>query len=121
MHYFSGLRRHKFIVNRTLTIVKANLDQLDEFVSCHEDIFEWHRPKACTTSLLRLKSWLLDFPGGGASGFCEALVKEAEVLLASANMFGMNDEYVRVGFGRKNMPEALQALEGFLEKHKPSV
>ena len=114
-----GLRRQQFIVDRTISIIKSNLDILDEFVARHSDIMVWHRPTACTHSLLRLKSWLLKFPGGGASAFCEVLVKEAEVLLAPANMFGMNDEYVRVGFGRINMPEALLALEDFLEKFKP--
>ena len=102
-----------------MSTIKTNLDVLDDFVSRHSDLVEWHRPTACTTGVMRIKSWLLEFPGGGASGFCDVLVKEAEVLLAPANMFGMDGDYVRVGFGRKNMPEALQALEAFIVKHTP--
>ena len=47
------------------------------------------------------------------AGFCEQLVIEAGVLLLPGTVY---DEpgHVRVGFGRANMPEALERLERWL-------
>jgi hypothetical protein len=42
-------------------------------------------------------------------------VKEAGVLLLPSIVFDAGDDRFRVGFGRKNLPEALGALEAFLD------
>ena len=114
-----GLRNSGRLVAHTLGIVKTNLKLLDEFFSKYTDIFEWHRPKAGTAGFVRLKGWLLKFGSGGATGFCDKLVKDKEVLLAPSAMFDHVDEYVRVGFGRRDLPECLLALEEFIKENLP--
>ena len=70
-------------------------------------IFEWYPPRAGTTGFVNLKGWLLKIGNGGASGFCEKLVNEKEVLLLPAKMYDFEDEYVRIGFGRASLSECL--------------
>ena len=114
-----GLRNSDRLVEHTLSIVKANLQHLDQFFGRYYDLFQWHRPKAGTAAYVRLKGWLLKVGSGGASGFCDQLVRQKQVLLAPAAMFEDTGEYVRVGFGRRNLPECLTALEEFLKENAP--
>jgi aspartate/methionine/tyrosine aminotransferase len=47
--------------------------------------------------------------------FCDALVTQAGVLLLPGTLFDHPGDHFRIGFGRANMPEALERLEAFLE------
>lgn len=108
----------KIIHNHTMVIIQKNLKVLREFFAKHKDIFEWHEPTACTMGFLKLKGWLLKVGDGGASGFCNKLVEEFGVLLIPGSMFQFKDEYVRLSFCRRNMPEALAGLEEFIQNYK---
>jgi aspartate/methionine/tyrosine aminotransferase len=52
----------------------------------------------------------------GVDAFCEALVEAAGVLLLPGSVYD-EPRHVRFGFGRANMPEALQRLDDYLETH----
>lgn len=114
-----ALRSREYCINNILDIVKTNLKILDEFFGKYPDLFKWRKPKACTIGFLEIKGWLLNLGEGGASGFCKVLLKEAGVLLVPGKTFEFEDNYVRVGFARKNMPEAVEALEKFITTTMP--
>jgi aspartate/methionine/tyrosine aminotransferase len=102
------LRHQDALFERTRAIASRNLDLLDAFFADRADLFEWHRPNAGTTAFPR-------YLGGSSQQFCAELVKEAGVLLLPSIVFDAGDDRFRVGFGRKNLPEALGALEAFLD------
>ncbi len=53
----------------------------------------------------------------GAEAFCTAVREEAEVLLLPATVYNFTDHFLRLGFGRANLPDALRALETFISKN----
>jgi len=48
--------------------------------------------------------------------FCARLVNDTGVLLMPASIYDHDSNHFRIGFGRKNMPEALGRLEAYLEQ-----
>ena len=113
-----ALRCRTAVLKHTMDIIHKNLKELAAFFGRHSDVFEWHPPRASTIGFVRLKGWLLRVGTGGASGFCEALVQQKEVLFLPATMYDFADEYVRVGFGRRNLSECLVPLEEFLSENR---
>lgn len=104
-----ALRHGQRIIGRNMDIIRENLDRLDRFFASHGELFEWHRPKAGSVAFPRLKK-------GDAEGFCGDLLEAKGVLLAPGAIFGQGYNAFRVGFGRRNMPEALERLEEYVRK-----
>jgi hypothetical protein len=46
------------------------------------------------------------------------LIEKNEVMLLPSSVYGFEGNYFRIGFARKNMPEALEKLEDFLSGSK---
>jgi aspartate/methionine/tyrosine aminotransferase len=105
-----GLRAKDEIIQRNLGIIQANLSLLDQFFERHAGIFTWNRPKAGTIGFPRL---LLP---KNIRDFCLELVDKQGVMLAPGPVFGYAGSHFRVGFGRKNMPAALERLEAAIEE-----
>jgi aspartate/methionine/tyrosine aminotransferase len=103
-----ALRHAEAIVERNLRIIRGNLDRLDRFFGDHRDLFEWHRPRAGSVAFPTLLR-------GRAAGFCADLVEKAGVLLLPGTLYGDGFNAVRVGFGRRNLPQALEELEAYLQ------
>ena len=112
-----GLRNASRLVNRTMNTIKPNLVSLDEFFAKYLQYFTWHRPRAGTTTLVGLNPALLEIFGGSATQFCDQVREGCGVLFVPASMYDFPDTYVRLGFGRANLKEALVVLEGFLNQH----
>jgi aspartate/methionine/tyrosine aminotransferase len=102
-----ALRHRQRLVSRNLGIITRNLDLLDDFFSHYPEIFQWLKPDAGPIAFPRLLSDNVD-------EFCDRLVKEAGVLLLPGSMYDHPHNHFRIGFGRENMPEALERLESFL-------
>jgi aspartate/methionine/tyrosine aminotransferase len=102
-----ALRHREKIAERNRQIIRNNLFVLDTFFAHQSQKFKWLRPRAGSVAF---PEWL----GGDIEDFCDRLVREAGVLLLPGTLFGMAGGYFRLGFGRKNMPEALGAFEQFL-------
>lgn len=107
-----ALRHSEMLIERVRGITIENLDRLDAFFSRRSGRFEWTRPRAGTTAFPRLL-------GGSSESFCLRLAQSAGVLLVPSAAFDAGDERFRIGYGRANLPEALDALEGFLERARP--
>lgn len=116
-----ALRNEERIRQQVMKIVRDNLVLLDQFFNDFDDIFTWKRPSAGTTSFVQIKGWLSDLCGHKASRLAEVLAKERGVLVLPGEMFEYDDQFIRIGFGRKNLPEVLHELRGFLEMNKPST
>jgi aspartate/methionine/tyrosine aminotransferase len=102
-----ALRHRHAIVARNLAIIRDNLAVLDALFARHADVFAWQRPKAGPIAFPRLLA-------GDAERFCDQLASTAGVLLAPGTLFGDEGNHVRIGFGRRNMPEAVRALDDYL-------
>ena len=96
-----GLRAKDAILARNLQIIKQNLDLLDGFFAQHQDLFRWSRPQ--TTSIA-----FPEYLGPqSVSDYCHALLQAKGVMLLQAPLFEYAGPYFRIGFGRRNLPEAL--------------
>ena len=101
-----ALRHRQVLLDRNLGIVRRNLPLLDGFFERHAGSFEWIRPTASPIGFPRVTGL------GDLTRFCEQLAETGALLLPGA----VYDQpgHVRIGFGRANMPEALEVLEGRL-------
>jgi len=106
-----ALRQRAALVARSLATIRANLDLLDRFFARRADRLRWVRPAAGPVGFPQLIDENVDV-------FCERLVKRAGVLLLPGTVFDDNDNHFRLGFGRANLPEALDRLEEFLDEER---
>ena len=53
-----------------------------------------------------------------ADEFCIEMVKEGGIIILSADIYDMEGQYIRVGFGRKNFAECLGKFEEYLRSKK---
>jgi aspartate/methionine/tyrosine aminotransferase len=102
-----ALRHRSQLTVRNLQIIQSNLALLDKFFAAHPDRFEWVRPKAGPIAFPKLL-------GEDIEQFCHRLVTETGVLLLPGTMYDHPGNHFRLGYARRNMPEALERLEGFL-------
>jgi aspartate/methionine/tyrosine aminotransferase len=106
-----ALRHRDGIVARNLDLIRHNLDLLDASFAAHSDRFEWHRPKAGPIAFPKLAG------GARAAPFCAQLVEQAGVLLLPGDLIDpAAASHFRIGFGRRNMPDALEQLSGWLDQ-----
>ncbi len=104
-----ALRKNDLILSRNLGIIQDNLNLLDDFFDQRKDLFQWLKPKAGTVALVKSKL------EENVENFCADLIRKKGVLLMPGSKFDYND-YFRIGFGRKNLPGALQKLEEYLDE-----
>lgn len=103
-----AVRHTDALIERNVSIVRANLRLLDDFFARHADRFEWHRPRAGTIGFVRLKR-------GHAEQFCAELLERTGVLLLPSTLIDHGDAHFRLGFGRRNMPDVLAILDAYLD------
>ena len=105
-----ALLQKEKIVKRNLDVVRHNVDLLNDFFAKYQHIFSWWLPKAGSITFPSLK---ID---QDVESFCHDLVEKAGVLLLPCTYFDFGDKNFRVGFGRKNMPDALERLEAYVRE-----
>ncbi len=104
-----ALRHAGSIAERNLRIIRNNLDLIDMFFAGHKDRFAWRRPAAGSIAFPALIQ-------GRVDEFCADLVRKAGVLLLPGTLYGSDYNSFRIGFGRKNVPEALEQLDAYLPR-----
>jgi aspartate/methionine/tyrosine aminotransferase len=102
-----ALRHRRSLAERNLNLIRRNLELLDAFFVEFADRFTWVRPRAGPIAFPRFN--------GDVDSFCQDLVTEAGVLLLPGSLFEDMENHFRLGFGRANMPEALERLQEFLK------
>lgn len=100
------------ILQRIRTIIDKNILILDDFMSAHNHIFSWVRPKGSSIGYIQLQGDIR------AEEFCSLLVKATGVLLLPSIVYGMEDNYFRIGFGRENFSSALEAFGNYLQGYR---
>ena len=106
-----ALRNKDIIIKRNLEIIKNNLKFLDEFFSKFDKFFTWVRPKAGSVAFPRL---LIE---QDIEEFCLDLLEKKGVLLMPSTQFNYGTSHFRIGFGRKNLPDALQHFDNFMTEN----
>jgi aspartate/methionine/tyrosine aminotransferase len=105
-----ALRAKDRVLARNRAIVAANLPLLDAFFGRWRGLFEWVRPRGGSVGFVRLAGHR------PVEAFAEELVRETGVLLMPGTVFGDTGNHFRVGYGRTNMPQALERLERYAER-----
>jgi aspartate/methionine/tyrosine aminotransferase len=106
-----ALKNKDRILARNNKIVADNLHLLDNFIEEYGTLFEWVRPQGgCVGFVKYNKEESVDI-------FAQRLLQEKGVLLLPASLYEKTSQHFRIGFGRKNMPAALNRLREFLENN----
>lgn len=105
-----ALKNKDQILSRNNKIVADNLLLIDAFIAEYNNLFSWVRPQGGCVGFINYQ------PHTPVSLFCDQLIKETGVLLMPASIYDLESNHFRVGFGRKNMPDALEKLRAFLSK-----
>lgn len=102
-----ALRAKERVIARSLDIIRPNLERLDKFFQEFSDRFRWNRPHAGSVCFP-------EYLGGNVDEFCDALVERDGVLLVPASKFQYAGNNFRLGYGRRDMSQALERLERFI-------
>jgi aspartate/methionine/tyrosine aminotransferase len=104
-----ALKQKELILAQKNQIVAGNLALLDSFLLKYSNLFSWVRPEGGCVGFI-------NYTGKeSVDEFSKRLIQKKGVLLMPASVYDYPGNHFRVGFGRKNMPEALDKLEEFLE------
>jgi aspartate/methionine/tyrosine aminotransferase len=103
-----AMRHAERLVAHSRELVLANLALLDAFLERWRELFEWVRPSAGPIGFPRVA---LD---GEVAEWCEQIASRASVLLLPGTVYEQ-PRHVRLGFGRANLAQALERLEGYLQ------
>lgn len=106
--------RHE-ILERNRALVRRNVELLHAFFERHADRFEWCLPGGGCIAFPRYRG------AEGVEEFCRTLVNESGVLLLPGSVYRSrllpaDYQRFRIGFGRRDMPEALAVLDDFLAR-----
>lgn len=105
-----ALRNRQTVLDRNLQIVLDNLSRYELFFEKYADLFSWYKPNAGPVALVNMRFDNNDM------AFAERLLKEQSVLLLPGGIYDYPG-YFRIGFGRKNIPEALDQFEDYVLKN----
>jgi aspartate/methionine/tyrosine aminotransferase len=103
-----GLRARDAVLRRSRDIVEANLETLDAFFDDWADRFTWVRPRGGSIGFPRLT-----VPGVTIDEWAAGLVEAEGVLLLPGSQFGYGGNHFRLGFGRTDLPVALERMQGY--------
>lgn len=105
-----ALRSKEIILNRNILIYRENLSVLDDFFQTHHNLFRWVAPRAGTVTFPEYLA------SQSAEKMCQILLKHSGVMLLPASVLNFEGNYVRIGFGRRDMPEVLGKFDQFLSQ-----
>ncbi len=109
-----ALQNQDHLINRNMQIITTNLEILDKFFDKFDYLFTWNKPTAGSIGFVTLHSDLK------VDDFCIEVVEKCGVLLLPSTLYEYDNHNFRIGFGRKNLPEALHVFELFLEEFYPA-
>lgn len=107
-----ALRNQDIILKRNNNILADNMILLDQFFKKYAHLFSWVRPQGGCIGFVKYNN------SETVNNFCLRVIKDAQVLLLPGSVYHVSSNHFRIGFGRKNMPEALTHLEQCLSSGK---
>jgi aspartate/methionine/tyrosine aminotransferase len=102
-----ALRHGDALVERSRQLVVSNLPLVEAFLERRRDLFEWVRPSAGPIGFPRVAGSF------DVQAWCEETASKAGVLLLPGAVYD-EPRHVRFGFGRANLPQALERLDAHL-------
>lgn len=99
-----ALKNAQKLLDRNQAIVQHNLEVLDDFFKRNSALISWSRPSAGAIAFPKWEQEPHD-------RFYERLAQTKGVLLLPGQYYGYSNQYFRLGYGRKNLPEALAIFE----------
>lgn len=108
-----ALRARERILKKNRALLRANLEKLSAFFEEFPELFEWYRPDGGCVCFPRYLG------PGNTEDFCRNLVEKSGVLLLPPSVFRSDllptpRDRFRIGFGRKNIGEGLDAFKAHL-------
>lgn len=104
-----ALRVGDRILERNLQVMRSNLARVVQFFERVEDKCRWVKPRG----------GCLGFPclliPATAENLSQRLLEQEKVIILPGNLYGHYDSHFRLGFGKRNLSEALPRLEAVLE------
>jgi aspartate/methionine/tyrosine aminotransferase len=95
---------------RSIQLIKNNLQLAESFFQRWPDTFVWRRPMAGSVALVKM-----NVPS--VTTFANRMAEEAGILILPAITLGSDDQHMRMGFGRRAFGEALEQFEVYLNNH----
>jgi aspartate/methionine/tyrosine aminotransferase len=110
-----ALRAGDRILERNRALVNGNAEKLEVFFSEYSGLFEWRRSDGGCVGFPRYKG------PTDANQFCDELLSESGILLLppriySSELMETPQDRFRIGFGRKNFEQGLNAFRNYLER-----
>jgi aspartate/methionine/tyrosine aminotransferase len=107
-----ALKHSDELLTRNRLIIEENIKVSNKFFDKHNKLFTTNHPKAGPIAFHRIN---IDVP---IEEFVIKTIEDVGVLLLGANVYNMNEPYIRMGYGRKNFKESLQVFDDYLVKLK---
>ncbi|GAB4207231.1 MAG: pyridoxal phosphate-dependent aminotransferase [Roseiflexaceae bacterium] len=107
----AALRAREAVLARSHAILRDNLALLDRFFAEWAHVIDWVRPRAGSIGFPRLRL------GRPIAQIAEELRAQEGVLILPATVYDYPGDHFRLGFGRRNMPEALGRLGRYLVRN----
>ena len=98
------LRHGEALLARSRDRIDANLELMRAFADEHAGRLTWYDPSGGPVGLVTLK-------GESAEAHSERVRVEGGVLLVPATLFDLDDAHLRIGLGRADFAQALEAWE----------
>ena len=102
-----ALRARDAVLARSRSITGANLALLDGFFERQAEHITWVRPRGGSIGFPELRAHV------PIDRFAEDLLEAEGVLIAPGDVFGHPGNHFRIGFGRTDLPVALERMEAF--------
>jgi aspartate/methionine/tyrosine aminotransferase len=116
--FLAGIAARHFeeLVARNRAIMEANLALLGDFFARRSDFASWTPPEGGSVGFPRLTAdGAYGIDSDDAEALARSLVAEAGVMLLPGSCYGFDRARFRLGFGRAAFPEALAALDAWLD------
>jgi aspartate/methionine/tyrosine aminotransferase len=97
-----ALKNYKTILSRNNQIIKSNVEQFSQFIAQSDGRFEWVVPQGGILTIVKSN---LDIP---IYQLAEKLAMQKRLLILPGDLFGLNGNYFRLGFGRSDFSQALE-------------
>lgn len=103
-----ALRHSDELLRRSTELIRENIRAADAFFDRYPHLFE-KKPITCgSVAFHKLLSEM------SIKNFCRMAVDKKGVLLLPADIYDMDGQYFRMGYGRRGVPAALEKLEEFI-------
>jgi aspartate/methionine/tyrosine aminotransferase len=100
-----ALRSRDAVLARSRAIVDANLPVLENFMRRHEEHLTWVPPRAASVCFPRFRGNV------DADRAAEQLIARTGVLILPGSRFDYDRAHFRIGFGRRDMADALALID----------